>query len=204
MSLTRKFLKAMELDDDKISQIIDAHQATIDEIAKERDSFKAEAEKFKADSEQLESVKKELVKAEAKLEDAEKDSAKLKELETEFSNYKADINAKTTQAAKEKAYKEVLKEAGVSEKRFDSIIKVSDLSKIELDKDGKAKSSDKLLENIKSEWADFIVTEGKQGADVSNPPGSEGTNTFESMSLAEKMAYANENPNNAEVQAWLK
>ena len=204
MSLTRKFLKAMELDDDKISQIIDAHQATIDEIAKERDSFKAEAEKFKADSEKLKSVESDLLKAEAKLEDAEKEKAKLKDLEVEFANYKNDVTAKATQAAKEKAFKEILKEAGISEKRFDSIIKVSDLAKIELDKDGNVKGSDKVLENIKSEWADFIVTSGTQGATVSNPPASTGGSTFEQMSLAEKMAYANENPNNAEVQAWLK
>lgn len=204
MSLTRKFLKAMELDDDKISQIIDAHQATIDEIAKERDSFKAEAEKFKADSEKLASVEKDLLKAEAKLEDAEKETAKLKDLEVEFANYKNDVNAKATRAAKEKAFKEILKQAGISEKRFDSIVKVSDFEKIELDKDGNVKGSDKLLENVKSEWADFIVTSGKQGADVSTPPANTGGSAFEQMTLAEKMAYANENPNNAEVQAWLK
>jgi hypothetical protein len=204
MSLTRKFLKAMELDDDKISQIIDAHQATIDEIAGERDKFKAEAEKFKADSEKLSSVEKDLLKAEAKLEDAEKVSKKYDALKEEFDNYKNDVDAKATQLAKEKAYKEVLREAGVSEKRFDSIVKVSDLSGIELDEEGKVKDSAKLLETVKSEWADFIVTGGKQGADVSNPPASTGGSAFEQMSLAEKMAYANENPDNAEVQAWLK
>ena len=204
MSLTRKFLKAMELDEDKISQIIDAHQATIDEIAGERDKFKADAEKLKETTKELESVKKDLLKAEAKLEDAEKVSEKYKQLQDEFKTYKDDVTAKTEHAAKEKAYKEILKEAGVSEKRFDSILKVSDLSTIELDENGKVKDSSKLLENIKSEWADFIVTNGTQGANVSNPPSNTGGSTFEKMSLAEKMAYANENPNNSEVQAWLK
>lgn len=204
MSLTRKFLKAMELDDDKISQIIDAHQATIDEIAGERDKFKADVDKYKAEAERLGNVEKDLVKAQAKLEDAEKVAQKYKDLQDEFKTYKDDVTAKTEHAAKEKAYKEILKEAGVSEKRFDSIIKVSDLSAVELDETGKVKDSAKLLENIKSEWADFIVTSGKQGAGVSTPPSSTGGSAFEQMSLAEKMAYANENPNNAEVQAWLK
>ena len=167
MSLTRKMLKAMELDDDKISQIIDAHQSTIDEIANERDSYKTEAEKYKAESEKLTSLEQEL-------EDANKEVEKLKGIEDEFSNYKADVDAKATQAAKEKAYREMLKEAGISEKRFDSIIKVSDLSKVEIDGDGRLKDSDNLINGIKKEWADFIVTEGLKGADTATPPANTG------------------------------
>jgi DNA repair exonuclease SbcCD ATPase subunit len=160
-------LKAMELDEDKISQIIDAHQATVDEIAKERDSYKADAEKYKSDSEELAPVKKELAAAQKELE-------KLKGIDDEFSRYKADVAAKTTQAAKEKAYREVLKEAGVSEKRFDAIIKVSDLSKIELDDDGHVKDSKDLVDGIKTEWAEFIVTEGQKGASTATPPSNTG------------------------------
>lgn len=167
MSLTRKMLKAMELDDDKISQIIDAHQSTIDEIANERDSYKVEAEKYKAESEKIVSLEQEL-------EDAKKEVEKLKGIEDEFSNYKADVDAKATQAAKEKAYREMLKEAGISEKRFDSIIKVSDLSKVEIDGDGRLKDSDNLIDGIKKEWADFIVTEGLKGADTATPPANTG------------------------------
>lgn len=167
MSLTRKMLKAMELDDDKISQIIDAHQSTIDEIANERDSYKTEAEKYKAESGKLTSLEKEL-------EDAKKEVEKLKGIEDEFSSYKADVDAKATQAAKEKAYREMLKEAGISEKRLDSIIKVSDLSKVEIDGDGRLKDSDELIDGIKKEWADFIVTEGLKGADTATPPANTG------------------------------
>lgn len=204
MALTRKMLKAMELDDDKISQIIDAHQSVIDEIGNERDTFKADAEKYKAEVERLASVEKDLVKAQAKLEDAEKITEKYKALQDEYATYKNDVTAKATQAQKEKAYRELLVEAGISDKRFDSIIKVSDLSKLEIDDDGKVKDAKTIVEDIKSEWADFIVTSGTQGASVSNPPQNTGGSTFENMSLAEKMAYANENPNNVEVQAWLK
>lgn len=203
MALTRKFLKAMELDDDKISQIIDAHQSTIDEIATERDALKADADKYKAEAERLASVEKDLVKVQAQLEDSENASEKLKALQDEFKAYKADVDAKNTQAAKEKAYKSLLTEAGVSDKRFDSIIKVSDLSKIELDKDGKIKDAKTVIDNIKTEWSDFIVTEDKKGANTATPPGNNGGNAFDNLSLAEKMSYANENPDSAEVKAWL-
>ena len=79
-----------------------------------------------------------------------------------------------SRSAKETAYKKLLAEAGVSEKRIGAVLKVSDLSKIELDKDGNVKNSDKLTENIKSEWADFIVTKSTQGADTAKPPTNTG------------------------------
>lgn len=178
MSLTRKMLKAMELDEDKVSQIIDAHQAVIDEIAKERDTYKADAEKYKAEAERLGSVEKDLLKAQAKLDDAEKTAEKLEALQSEYDEYKADVSAKATQSAKEKAYRELLKQAGVSDKRFDSIIKVSDMSKVELDKDGKIKDSKAIVDSIKSEWADFVVTEGKSGAKTPTPPAATPTKAF--------------------------
>ena len=57
--------------------------------------------------------------------------------------------------AKETAYRALLKEAGVSEKRIDTVLKVSDIDGIEL-ADGKIKNADELTESVKKEWADFI------------------------------------------------
>lgn len=174
MALTRKMLKAMDLDEDKVSQIIDAHQSTIDEIAEERDKLKADVEKYKADADKLKTVEKDLLKAQAQLEDADKVSEKYKALQNEFAEYKADVDAKATKSAKEKAYKELLKQAGIQDKRMDAIVKVSDLSKVELDKDGKIKDSKDLVDSIKSEWAEFIVTEHEKGAQTPKPPANNG------------------------------
>jgi len=174
MAITRKMLKAMDLDEDKVSQIIEAHQSTIDEIAEERDKLKADVEKYKGEAERLGSVEKDLVKAQAKLEDAEKVSEKLKALQNEFAEYKADVDAKATQSAKEKAYKDLLKQAGIQDKRMDAIIKVSDLSGVELDKDGKIKDSKALVDAIKNEWAEFIVKTQEQGAQTPKPPANNG------------------------------
>lgn len=203
MALTRKMLKAMELDEDKISQIIDAYQSTIHEIANERDELKAEVDKYKAEAERLASIEKELVEAQAEIKNAEEISKKLQTLQDEYDQYKANVNANAVKSAKEKAYTALLKEAGVSEKRFESIIKISDLSKIELDENGKIKDSKNVIENIKTEWADFIVTTGQKGANTSTPPANTGGNAFDELSLAEKMSYANDNPDSAEVKAWL-
>lgn len=197
MALTKKMLKGMDIPDDKIELIFEAHAESLAGVTADRD-------KYKADSEELVKIKKELVKAQAAAEDAEETKEKLNKIRTEFADYKADIENKTTTALKEKAYRQLLKEAGISEKRFDAIVKVTNVSEFELDTDGKIKDSKKVTDNIKSEWADFIVTTKEQGAQTSNPPASTGGNTFEKMSLAEKMDYANENPDSPEVQAWLQ
>ena len=62
---------------------------------------------------------------------------------------------------------------GGSEKRIDAVLKVSNVDGIELE-DGKIKDADKLTENIKTEWADFIVTTQQKGANPANPPANNG------------------------------
>lgn len=197
MALTKKMLKSMDIPDDKIELIFEAHAESLAGVTADRD-------KYKADVEELANVKKELVKAQAAVEDAETTAEQLKKIRAEFADYKADIESKATKAAKEKAYRQLLKEAGISEKRFDAIVRVTDVSKFEIDTDGKIKDSEKVIDSIKSEWADFIVTTKEQGAPTPKPPTNTGGSTFEKMSLAEKMDYANENPESPEVKAWLQ
>ena len=48
------------------------------------------------------------------------------------------------------------------------------ISGFEMGDDGKFKDSDKILENIKSEWADFIATKETHGADTATPPANNG------------------------------
>ena len=47
MSLTRKMLKAMGIEEEKIDQIIEAHSETVDSLKADRDSYKEDAEKLK-------------------------------------------------------------------------------------------------------------------------------------------------------------
>ena len=80
------------------------------------------------------------------------------------------MEAERTDAKKKACYTELLRDAGVSEKRIGSVLKVSDFAKYELTKEGTLKDSDAITEAIKKEWADFIVTEEKKGAETNNPP----------------------------------
>ena len=170
MSLTRKMLKAMELDEDKISQILDAHKSVVDEVASERDNLQTELNSSKEEVKRLSSVEKDLAKAKADLEEFEKTSEKLKNLQEEFSTYKADVDAKSTKDSKSKAYKALLTKANIPDKRHDAILKVTDLDVVELDADGNITNEDALIKSINTEWAEFQVTEQTTGVKTSTPP----------------------------------
>lgn len=168
MSLTRKMLKAMGIEEEKIDQIIEAHSEVVD-------GLKAEAEKNAKAAKDLPEIQKQLEQAQADLEAGKKDSYKVKydAVKEEFENFKKGVTEKETRSAKENAYRELLKNAGISEKRIDAVLKVSNVDGVELE-DGKIKDADKLTENIKTEWADFIVTTQQQGANPANPPANNG------------------------------
>lgn len=196
MGLTKKFLQSMEIPDSKIELIFEEYSNAIAGITADRDKYKEQAEK-------LASVEKELVKAQAKAEELETVSEQLKKVRAEYADFKAGVDADKVKAVKEKAYRQLLQETGVSEKAIDKIIKVTDLSGVEVDDKNNVKDKTEIIKNIKTEWSDFIITQTERGAEVANPPTNTGGSTFEKMSLAEKMRFANENPENAEVKNWL-
>lgn len=176
MALTRKFLSAMGIDDDKAEQIISAHLETVGPLKQERDELKDKSEKSDEIQKELNSTKAEL----QKLKDSNgtdnwetKYNALVKEkeaLQTEYDQYKADIASKELLEKKQTAYRELLAEQGVSAKRIDTVMKVSDMSAIELAEDGSIKDKNSHIATIKSEWADFIETQSTNGANVSTPP----------------------------------
>ncbi|MBQ6413031.1 MAG: phage scaffolding protein [Ruminococcus sp.] len=175
MALSRKFLSALGIESDKVDEIIDAHTESINALKEQRDQYKADAEK-------LQTVQQELNELKENSDDGfEK---KFNDLKTEFDQYKADVAAKEIRGQKERAYSQLLRDAGVSEKRITSVLKVSDIDKVEIDKDGAIKDADKLKETIKSEWKDFIETEWAQGAQTSKPPASPPVD-YDSMSDAD-------------------
>ena len=161
MALTRKMLKAMGIEDEKIDQIIDAHTETVD-------GLKA----YKADAEKLADVEKELEALKAKGDGGFK--AKYDELNEEFKKYKAEVENAKALEAKKTAYTELIKDAGLSEKGIEKALKYASWDKIELDSDGKIKDAKDHLKEVKEEWAEYVVKESETGAKVTNPPENNG------------------------------
>lgn len=169
MAFTRKFLKALDIADEKIDQIIDAHTEVTD-------ALKADRDKYKEDATKLPQVQKELDETKQQVEAAAKDGYKEKyeKEKKDFDEYKKGIDAEKTKAKKSEAYKAVLKEAGVSEKRYDAILRLTDIDKVELDDEGKIKDSAKVVEDVKKEWSDYIVKTEEHGAGTETPPAGAG------------------------------
>ena len=128
---------------------------------------------------EIDTLKADKQNAEDKATTAEKWKTKYDALKDEFEGYKKDISAKESEAARSNAYKALLKEAGVSEKRLETVLKAEkpNISGLEMGDDGKFKDSEKILEGIKTEWADFITTTETKGADTPKPPKNDGKGT---------------------------
>lgn len=156
MALTRKMLKAMGIEDEKIDQIVEAHAETIETLKNERDELKQKVGDFEA-------VQKELNELKSAAQSGEDWKGKYEKLQ-------ADVESQNRQTAVTQAYKKLLQDSGVDIRRIDSILKVSDLSKIELDKDGGIVGAKELSEKIKSEWADFITVNGEKREAPAAPP----------------------------------
>ena len=118
MALTRKMLKALGIEDDKIEQIIDAHTETVD-------GLKDKLTKAEADAAKLTDVQKELdgLKAGGDYKKKFEDEHKA------FEDYKKDISAKETRAAKEKAVRGYLESKSIKGANLD----IGERSQEELD-----------------------------------------------------------------------
>lgn len=169
MALTRRMLSAMGIEAEKVDEIINAHAETVTGLKEEIDKYKADALRVESMEKELDALKKNgdkspyKVKYEALVE--ERDN-----LQKEFEDYKSGIAAKETAAKKKDAYRQMLRECGIAEKRIEAVLKVSDFESLEFGEDGKVKDSDKLMDDIKKEWSEFITTEQQRGANVPNPP----------------------------------
>lgn len=167
MPLKRKMLEGMSLTPEQTDAIMEAHYAEVSDLKDEIDKAKESAKTAVELQTQLDAANKQI---ESLSKDEYKD--KYDSLKTEYDQYKTGIEADKEHAKKETAYKQLLTDAGVSDKRINSVLKISAsaIDGLELDKEGKVKNSDKLSETVKTDWADFIETTTPAGASVANPP----------------------------------
>ena len=166
MALTRKFLAAMGIEADKIEEIITAHTESLEGVKSERDRYKADAVKLPDVQKELDALKN--GSGENPFEKKYNDEHKA------FEDFKKEVSAKELKAKKEAAYKEILKDAGVSEKGVAKVLKYTDWDSVELDDEGKIKDAKKHIKDVKEEWSELIVQEGAKGAQTAHPPKTTG------------------------------
>ena len=160
MAFTRSFLKALGIEDEKIEAIMGEHVAVTDAINKQRDDYKQEADKAADLQKQLEGIK-----------GGEDFKTKYEDEHKAFEDFKKKA-AEDAEAAKVRAaYRKLLIDEKIGEKRLDSILKVTDFTKLKLDKDGTTLQNEaELRKSIGDEWGEFRTTVTEKGANVETPP----------------------------------
>lgn len=166
MALTRKYLKAMGIEDEKIDQIIDAHTETVD-------GLKADIAKYKGEAEKLPGVQKELDDLKAAGDDGWKE--KHDTVKREFDEYKADIAAKETKGAKEKAARAYFESKDIKGANLNLAMRSSaaEIDSLELDGE-KIKDAAALDALIKGDLASLVSKPGirvDMGAGLNNNGG---------------------------------
>lgn len=167
-SFSRKWLEAI-LENEELSpkekaqQIMEGHIDITDGLKDERDTFKKQAEE---QGNKAADLQKQL----DGITGGEDFKKKYEDEHKAFEDFKKQT-ASDAEATKVKAaYRKLLAEEGISEKRLDSILKVTDLSGMKLDKDGNLAGVDDLKKAIADEWGEFKATTTERGASVANPP----------------------------------
>lgn len=172
MALTRSFLKGMNLTEEQVSAIVEANSESLEGVIAERDRYKKAAESVPALEKKIKALE------EANGDDwEEKYNAEHKA----FEDYKKDIEGKAELDKVKSAYKALLKAQNVSEKRIDTIIKLTDFADLKVTKEGKIANEEKVIEKIKEDWSDLISTESEHGTPVETPPGGSKTMTREEI-----------------------
>lgn len=184
-----------------VNKIMDGHTISLDYLRGEIKTYKEQAEK-------LPEVQKELNELKETAAGNDTYKSKYEAVQKELDGIKAEAAAKEQKANKEKAITDIFKEIALPENFHSRALKGINLDDYELTKNNTLKDAEALKTAIKSEWGDIIEgykeKAGVQGANVAKPPATNGGNTFNDLSLAEKMKYANEHPNDEQVAAWLK
>ena len=155
MALTRKYLKAMGLEDDKIDQIIEAHTEVTTAI-------KADADRYKADAEKLSEVQAELDSLKAMKDDGLQ--AKVDQLTAELTEEKAGRKKDRQEAS----IRQELTAMGAQDVDY-LLYKLGDTSEL-FDEDGQLKDKDAFAEKTKADYPNQFKAEPTKSKGSPPPP----------------------------------
>lgn len=168
MALTRKMLKAMGIEDEKIDQIIDAHSETVD-------GLKDKLRKAEEDAEDLKDVQKELDDLKKKTDGAKDWEKKFNDERKAFEDFKKEIAGKETAAAKEKAVRAYFEGKGIKGDNLEIAIRGAkdEIAGLELDGE-KIKDAKSLDDLVAGTYKGLVVKTQTNGAGTDTPPGNNG------------------------------
>ena len=193
----RKIFEGAEIEvpKDVLGQICDLHTSSMDGLPETIKELKG---KLKVAEQERDAAKAKVpADGEETISKAEYDK-----LKDEFDQYKNDVQAKETKAAKEAAYRAILKDANLSEKGIEKAIKYAEWDKIELGEDGKLKGANDHIKAVREEWAEYVTTTTTTGAKTSTPPANNHAKNYTTAEI-KNMSAAEINANWDSIKASL-
>lgn len=189
MALTRRLLKGMNLTDEQVDTIIEAHTETVD-------GLKSEIDTLKKDGRDLAEVRKQLDAVTKELETAKKDGWKDKHdaVKKEFDEYRASQTAKETAVAKEKAVRAYFEKQNIIGQSLEIAMRGSkdEIAALELDENGAIKDDKALKELVEGTFKGLVSTVRTVGATVATPitntGGGSGKTKEEIMAIKDPVA----------------
>lgn len=157
----------MGLTDEQVDSIVEMHTETVDGL---KDKLKTAEEK----AAQLDGVQKELDALKAKGGDDYK--ARAEKAEKALNDYKAEVAAKETKAAKESAVRAYFEGKNITGGNLNIAMRGAkdEINGLELDADGKIKDTSALDALVGGEYAALVVTTQTRGANTATPPAGNG------------------------------
>lgn len=152
MSLTRKLLKDLQLDDPAIEQIISAHVSTVEALKAERDAALTELETLRAQAETF-----------------ALDQQSAAEVQAAFDAYRTQVeNDKQTGKAVQLA-RLALVQAGCNEKAIELLLHFIDPSALAIE-NGSLKNESAVIGELRAKYAAFFAQPVRMPAPAIQPP----------------------------------
>ena len=163
MSITRKALVAMGIENEKAEQLLDMHLETVNGLKEVITSLKTENERIPTLSDELKQLK-------ALKEQSDDYKAKYESEKSEFENFKKKLEIEKTDEAKKKAYRDLLEKNNIRKDKIDLIMRTVKLSDLNLQEDNTLENSEELNKSILKDWSDFVEHTAVKGTNAANPP----------------------------------
>lgn len=162
MGITRKMLKGMGLNEEQVDTIIEAHTETVD-------GLKADVSRYKTDAERLPGIQKELDDLKAASDGGFE--AKYNAEKKAFADYKAEVTAKETKAAKEKAVRAYFEGKNITGANLELAMRGcgAEMAALAL-ADGKIKDTASLDALVNGTYKGLIASTTTQGSGAATPP----------------------------------
>ena len=153
MSLTRSFLKSLNLNDDQISAVIEAHSETVTGLNSKYSELETKYNGAKESADRLPEVQKEL-------DELKKDDFKTK-FEAEQSAHNAlkeSVSREKARTAKEKAVRAYYEEKNIRGGNLSIAMRGTDLDSLKLDEEGRLSDTSALDDLVAGDFKSLVTT----------------------------------------------